>query len=187
MKDLIQSYGGKVMSFETRYYYSYSANRSHYWWDINKSGGTIVEQATHFCDIARYLVGDVDESTIQTLCEYGFWGLVDESRINSGESLLQNFVCPSSQPNFLHFHAVFMNIWPNNRLAPPPLGLVPPSANPVIFWTDKYILVCPNREGSISQTPLVPLKNLEGWLKIPFTLLQLFNLTVLMSFSPHSD
>ena len=27
---------------------------------------------------------------------------------------------------FLHFHAVFGKNWPNNRLAPPPLGLVPP-------------------------------------------------------------
>ena len=92
MKDLIQNYGGKVMSFEARYYYAYSANMSHYWWDINKSGGPIVEQATHFCDIARYLVGDVDESTIQTLCEYGFGGSVADPGFPNlwvqGENLL---------------------------------------------------------------------------------------------------
>ena len=29
-------------------------------------------------------------------------------------------------PKFLHFHAVFGKNWPNNRLAPPPLGLAPP-------------------------------------------------------------
>ena len=29
--------------------------------------------------------------------------------------------------NFLNFHAVFGKIWPNNRLAPPPSGLAPPS------------------------------------------------------------
>ena len=34
--------------------------------------------------------------------------------------------CPPSGPKFLHFHAVFGENWPNNRLAPPPLGLVPP-------------------------------------------------------------
>ena len=33
---------------------------------------------------------------------------------------------PPSGPKFLHFHAVFGKNWPNNRLAPPPLGLVPP-------------------------------------------------------------
>ena len=30
-----------------------------------------------------------------------------------------------SGPNFLHFHAVFGENWPNNRLAPPP-GFAPP-------------------------------------------------------------
>ena len=33
---------------------------------------------------------------------------------------------PPSCPKFLHFHAVFGKNWPNNRLAPPPLGLAPP-------------------------------------------------------------
>ena len=33
---------------------------------------------------------------------------------------------PPSGPKFLHFHAVFGKNWPNNRLAPPPLGLAPP-------------------------------------------------------------
>ena len=30
--------------------------------------------------------------------------------------------------NYLHFDAVFFKFWPNNRLAPSPLGLSPP------FW-----------------------------------------------------
>ena len=33
---------------------------------------------------------------------------------------------PPSGPKFLHFHAVFRKNWPDNRLAPPPLGLAPP-------------------------------------------------------------
>ena len=33
---------------------------------------------------------------------------------------------PLPGPKFLHFHAVFGKNWPNNRLAPPPLGLAPP-------------------------------------------------------------
>ena len=35
-------------------------------------------------------------------------------------------MCAPSGPKFLHFHAVFGKNWPNNRLAPPTLGLVPP-------------------------------------------------------------
>ena len=34
--------------------------------------------------------------------------------------------CPPSGPKFLHFHAVFGKNWPNNRLACPSLGLMPP-------------------------------------------------------------
>ena len=33
---------------------------------------------------------------------------------------------PPFGPKFLHFHAVFGKNWPNNRLAPPLLGLAPP-------------------------------------------------------------
>ena len=69
MKELIQKHGGKVMSFEARYYYAYSDNSNPYWWNASQSGGPVVEQATHFCDIARYLAGDIDESTIHTLCK----------------------------------------------------------------------------------------------------------------------
>merc|ERR1712100_233135 len=38
------------------------------WWDNASpmsSGGVIVEQATHFCDLARYLGGEVDLTTVQ--------------------------------------------------------------------------------------------------------------------------
>lgn len=37
-------------------------------WDVRKSGGPVVEQATHLCDLARYLGGEVIESSINTVC-----------------------------------------------------------------------------------------------------------------------
>ncbi|HDH06992.1 MAG TPA: Gfo/Idh/MocA family oxidoreductase [Thermoproteales archaeon] len=41
----------------------------HWWRDVTKSGGQIVEQATHIYDLARFLVGDVERvySEIDTL------------------------------------------------------------------------------------------------------------------------
>ena len=35
-----------------------------------------------------------------------------------------------SRPNFLHFHAVDRNNWPNNSMEPVPVGLTPPLVNP---------------------------------------------------------
>ncbi len=69
MKELIQEHGGKVISVEARYYFAYSDNIMAHWWDVSKSGGPIVEQATHFCDIIRYLAGDIREDTLHTLCK----------------------------------------------------------------------------------------------------------------------
>ena len=37
------------------------------WWDMRKSGGPIVEQATHFIDLMRYLAGDIALPSIQAL------------------------------------------------------------------------------------------------------------------------
>lgn len=67
MKELIKEHGGKVMSFNARYYFAYTRGVNAYWYDEKFSGGPIVEQATHFCDLARFIVGDVDLDTVQTL------------------------------------------------------------------------------------------------------------------------
>ncbi|KAI0662319.1 putative oxidoreductase C terminal-domain-containing protein [Cubamyces menziesii] len=34
------------------------------WWDKTRSGGPIVEQATHFCDLSRYFGGDVQLNSV---------------------------------------------------------------------------------------------------------------------------
>jgi len=64
MKELIQQYG-EIKAFNARYNCAYSCIDKPVWWDVERSGGPIVEQATHFCDLARFLGGDVDLSTLQ--------------------------------------------------------------------------------------------------------------------------
>ncbi|KAK3100214.1 hypothetical protein FSP39_016423 [Pinctada imbricata] len=67
MRELIQQHGGKVMAVNARYYFAYTSSLNKFWWNHDLSGGPIVEQATHFCDISRFLVGDIDTSTLHTI------------------------------------------------------------------------------------------------------------------------
>jgi len=66
MKKLITAYG-PPMAFNARYICAYSNIAKTEWWDAEKCGGPIVEQATHFCDLARYLVGEVNLQSIQAI------------------------------------------------------------------------------------------------------------------------
>lgn len=65
MKELIQEHGGKVMAFNARYYFAYTEAINKFWFHTEFSGGPIVEQATHFCDLARFLVNDVNMKSLQ--------------------------------------------------------------------------------------------------------------------------
>lgn len=75
MKSLIQEHekhsGSKLQylqfAYKTAYSHSYNVN----WWRKERSGGPTVEQATHFCDIARYIGGDVRPGSInvKVLCD----------------------------------------------------------------------------------------------------------------------
>jgi predicted dehydrogenase len=38
------------------------------WWDKTQSGGPVVEQGTHFCDLSRFFGGDVDLATVKSVC-----------------------------------------------------------------------------------------------------------------------
>lgn len=67
MKELIKQHGGKVMAFNGRYYYAYSDGVNRYWYNQDLSGGPIVEQATHLCDLARYITGDIDLDSVHTV------------------------------------------------------------------------------------------------------------------------
>jgi len=64
MKELIQQYG-PIRAFNARYLCAYTPIDKPVWWDVDRSGGPIVEQGTHFCDLARFLGGDVDLDTLQ--------------------------------------------------------------------------------------------------------------------------
>ncbi len=38
------------------------------WWDKTQSGGPVVEQGTHFCDLSRYFGGDITLPTVKSVC-----------------------------------------------------------------------------------------------------------------------
>lgn len=50
-----------------RYATAYSEIRKADWWDRAASGGPIIEQATHFVDLARHLAGEADLSTVRAV------------------------------------------------------------------------------------------------------------------------
>lgn len=50
--------GKAVMAMHATYNCTYAAIDHPFWWDKARSGGPIVEQATHFCDLFRYLCGE---------------------------------------------------------------------------------------------------------------------------------
>jgi predicted dehydrogenase len=66
VKELIDSFG-PVKIYQARYQCAYSNISRNFWWDTQTSGGPIVEQATHFVDLARFFCGDADLSTVQAM------------------------------------------------------------------------------------------------------------------------
>lgn len=64
MRQIISQTPGGVRAVLARYDCAYSDIRKVEWWDVRHSGGPIVEQATHFCDLARLLGGEVDPSAV---------------------------------------------------------------------------------------------------------------------------
>lgn len=65
MKSIIEENNLTVMATVARYVSSYAHNAKTFWWTKSQSGGPIVEQATHFCDLSRYFGGDVDIDSIK--------------------------------------------------------------------------------------------------------------------------
>ncbi|RDX50191.1 hypothetical protein OH76DRAFT_1402655 [Lentinus brumalis] len=59
MKKIITENSLVVMGTNARYVMAYEYARKPAWWDKTRSGGPIVEQATHFCDLSRYFGGNV--------------------------------------------------------------------------------------------------------------------------------
>ncbi|KAH8797336.1 putative oxidoreductase C terminal-domain-containing protein [Xylogone sp. PMI_703] len=91
---IIQENHLQVMAINARYTCAYSKVRKADWWDKSKQCGPIVEQATHFADLCRYLGGEVDLETVTAaaLEHYEPAGklshmAVDESRIPESERI----------------------------------------------------------------------------------------------------
>ncbi|KAI0632531.1 putative oxidoreductase C terminal-domain-containing protein [Trametes polyzona] len=59
IKRIIEDNRLVVMGTNARYVMAYEWARKPAWWDKTRSGGPIIEQATHFCDLSRYFGGDV--------------------------------------------------------------------------------------------------------------------------------
>uniref|UniRef100_A0A060T573 ARAD1B05258p n=1 Tax=Blastobotrys adeninivorans TaxID=409370 RepID=A0A060T573_BLAAD len=56
----------RVMMVTGRYAMAYNLLDKHPWWMKSQQGGPIIEQATHFCDLMRYLGGgEVDLDSVQ--------------------------------------------------------------------------------------------------------------------------
>lgn len=71
MKRIIDDTPGGAKAFVARYDCAYSEIRKSEWWDVRTCGGPIVEQATHFVDLGRYLVGDVDLQSVRAVAIHG--------------------------------------------------------------------------------------------------------------------
>ncbi len=50
-----------------RYACAYTEIRKREWWDVAQSGGPIIEQATHFVDVARYVGGEVNLKSVRAI------------------------------------------------------------------------------------------------------------------------
>ncbi|KAG9529378.1 hypothetical protein KCU93_g3532, partial [Aureobasidium melanogenum] len=64
---LIKQEKVRIQTIGARYTCAYSKIRKIDWWDKAKQCGPIVEQATHFADLCRYIGGEVELSTVNAL------------------------------------------------------------------------------------------------------------------------
>ena len=75
MRDLLRQHqketGAKLTYFQLTYKTAYSHSYNYNWWRKERSGGPVIEQATHFCDIARFIGGAIKSESIQAkvLCD----------------------------------------------------------------------------------------------------------------------
>jgi predicted dehydrogenase len=66
MKEIIAE-NGPIRAFNARYMCAYSTLNKEMWWDVDRCGGPIIEQATHFYDLARHLGGEINLDTLQAM------------------------------------------------------------------------------------------------------------------------
>ena len=69
MSEIVKENGGVVRAMSASYHLAYPVLDRHHWWDSRQSGGPVIEQATHLCDIARFLGGEVAEDSIHAISQ----------------------------------------------------------------------------------------------------------------------
>ncbi|WFD26270.1 hypothetical protein MNAN1_001247 [Malassezia nana] len=89
MKRIIADNNLRVMAINARYIMAYEHTAKLDWWDKSKNPGPIVEQATHFCDLARYFGGEADLSTVVAHSVEYFEPAGHLSKIPIDESLIE--------------------------------------------------------------------------------------------------
>ena len=67
IQSILKEYGRGIISVNARYNCAYSELDHPFWWNKARSGGPIVEQATHFCDLLRYIGGEANRETIHAI------------------------------------------------------------------------------------------------------------------------
>ena len=65
IKEEITKFGRPLVALNARYSCTCSNMRKYFWWNVTQSGGPIVEQATHFCDLVRYIGGEVELDSVK--------------------------------------------------------------------------------------------------------------------------
>lgn len=87
LKDFIKENNLTVVATIARYYCTYPPIGKKEWWDKNVCQGPIVEQATHFCDLSRYIGGNVVKGSVvaQSLEYFEKAGQLSQTPINEDE------------------------------------------------------------------------------------------------------
>ncbi|OLL23874.1 hypothetical protein NEOLI_004845 [Neolecta irregularis DAH-3] len=63
-KQIIEDHKLKIIAISASYAPTYPDIAKNFWWDKNGACGPIVEQATHFVDLCRFIGGEIDLDTV---------------------------------------------------------------------------------------------------------------------------
>jgi len=68
IKNFLAEKNIRPASICARYNSAYTSMPKPGFWDARLSGGPIIEQGTHFCDLVRYFGGEIDLDTVSSVC-----------------------------------------------------------------------------------------------------------------------